>query len=192
MNIACLGWGSLVWDPRDLPVRRDWFADGPLLPVEFLRCSKNGRMTLVLDEKANTLRVLWALMASTELDEAIEALRKREGTTKEYIGYWSVTKNTSGPFTKAIEIWAKQREIDAVVWTALGFKHPDPKKSERPTQTEVVDHFLGLPCEKLRLAKEYVRRAPTQIDTDYRRFIEKELGWTPILLQHNDVNKVSH
>jgi hypothetical protein len=45
MKIAIVGWGSLIWDPRDLHLAT------AILPIEFSRISDNGRLTLVVDER---------------------------------------------------------------------------------------------------------------------------------------------
>jgi hypothetical protein len=48
MKIAVLGWGSLIWQPRELRISLPiWKTDGPELPVEFARVSMDGRLTLV-------------------------------------------------------------------------------------------------------------------------------------------------
>lgn len=59
-TVAVLGWGSLVWDPPDLPIRRHWYEDGPFIKADFLRQSSDGRMRLVLDETGSEVRSLWA------------------------------------------------------------------------------------------------------------------------------------
>ncbi len=83
MTIACLGWGSLIWDPRELPVLRTWFEDGPLLPIEFARESDDGRITLVLAEDQPLVRSRWALMNVADRAAAREAVRRREGIPSE-------------------------------------------------------------------------------------------------------------
>ena len=61
MKIACIGWGSLIWDPRELKIGNDWNDDGPMLPVEFTRISSDKRVTLIIDKQAKRVRTLWTL-----------------------------------------------------------------------------------------------------------------------------------
>lgn len=183
MKIACLGWGSLVWDPKGLPMRKPWFKDGPLLPIEFLRKSKGDRITLVIDRSAVHVRSLWALMSVIELETAKLELANREGIKKEntckYIGYWSRDENSNLNFASEIGDWAALKGLDAVVWTALPPRFYD-QNGKVPSVEEVLSFLCSLPHEKRRNAEEYIRKAPIQIDTNYRRIIEKELNWTPL------------
>jgi hypothetical protein len=48
MRIAFVGWGSLIWNPGKLPLATNWTEVGPILPIEFSRISKDGRLTLAL------------------------------------------------------------------------------------------------------------------------------------------------
>lgn len=185
-RIACLGWGSLVWDPRELPIRREWFSDGPLLPIEFAgKSSNDGRVTLVLIDDAAEVRSLWALMSSTNLKQAKEALAKRERTWSKSapakdIGWWDKESNTDsgGIGVDSIKFWAESIGLDAMVWTAIKPAFGGRDLSARTTQ--VIDHLRWLPYTSWLCARDYVRRAPRQIDTEIRREIEKEFGWSPV------------
>jgi hypothetical protein len=174
--IAVLGWGSLVWDPRTLPIRRQWFADGPLVRVEFLRESADRRVTLVLDPGAPAVRSLWAIMDTTDLNDARRQLREREGCNNDSIGYWPAN-NVVPPSIIDLPKWAECRSIDAIVWTALGSKW-DGREGVRPKADLVIGHLKSLRGTERDQAERYVRRAPRQIDTPYRRRIEPELQWT--------------
>ena len=178
-SIACLGWGSLTWDLRGLPIQRYWFDDGPLVPVEFARQSQNGRMTLVIVDDARPVRSLWALMDARTEDDAREHLRKREGilarnATKQ-VGSWP-SGTTTG--IVGLEEWARSRNLDAVVWTALP-PQLDIVKGCPPTEVEVMDYVRGLTGARRNVAEQYVRRTPRQIDTAFRRRMEAEFNWTP-------------
>ena len=177
-TIACLGWGSLIWDPRELPIQRTWFKDGPFIHVEFARKSMDGRITLVLEPTATPVRSLWAVMDAIEVGAARTALSKREGIKKENqqsdIGIWSSGQPSPGPI-QGLPEWAESRSVHHVVWTAL-----PPKFNEvrTPTSAEVVQYLRGLTGATRDNAERYIRFAPKQIDTAYRRDIEATLNWT--------------
>lgn len=182
-TIACLGWGSLISDRRDLPIRGKWFCDGPMLPIEFARKSSDGRITLVIvPDTFPFLRSLWTPLAVTTLNEAREALGRREcpkaTNPEECVDYWpGGSKNSKA--AKEIGKWARGLRIDVVVWTNLPPKFDGKKEGEVPSAEEVVAYLDSLRQEQRELAEHYVRMTPRQIDTDYRRVIEARLGWTP-------------
>ncbi|MEK7992758.1 MAG: hypothetical protein AAB403_03035 [Planctomycetota bacterium] len=179
MRIACLGWGSLVWDPRALPIRREWFKDGPFAPVEFTRQSSDGRITLVIDPSAAPLRVLWAQIYPADLPSAKQALRDREGITGEdwssRIGSWQ--RQEAAPASiPDLPTWAEAHCLDAVIWTALGPRFRC--KDVSPSPDEVIEYLSGLMGTLRDNAQRYVEYTPRQIDTEFRRRIEAALGWS--------------
>lgn len=183
MKIACLGWGSLIWDPQNLPVQKSWFCDGPFLPIEYARHSSKRRITLVLTPGKANVQSLWTLMQVNDLDTAIVSLAKREGISEEKIqkdvGYCYGTTKSDGESSEVITQWASRVGLDAVVWTALPPRF-DKEDGKIPTAEDVIS-FLRKPSQKYPgKAEEYIRKTPRQIDTEYRRRIEAEFKWKPI------------
>jgi hypothetical protein len=180
--VACLGWGSLVWDPRTLPIQRHWFEDGPLVRAEFLRKSRDGRITLVLDESATPVRSLWAIMDTSDPAQARTALREREGIPekreKDDVGLWT-PEDEPPPTILGLPAWAQVRNVEAVVWTALPPSFFDKDKPDRIASSDEIVTYLGTLTGTIRDdAERYIRNAPPQIDTPIRRAIEATLGWT--------------
>lgn len=187
MKIAILGWGSLLWQPKDLQFDKEigWSENGPMLPIEFARISKDERLTLVITEDAKEVKTYFAISSYESEEEAVLNLAIREGCGRGQIGSYDKSKNTFEPnvfFEKNILEWIKNKDIDAVIWTNLGEKWDVTNNDGEVIKiVDRVDYLKKLKNHKRALAEEYIRRTPTQIDTHYRSLIEKELDWKPIL-----------
>ncbi len=176
MAIACIGWGSLIWNPQTLPIIGGWQDDGPPLPVEFARRSQNGLVTLVIVDGAPTVQTLWAPLNVPDLAAAVEALRQRERMpSSNRIGRWPDGAPNSQ--AKIIAAWAKERGLQGAVWTALPPKWNDEERV--PSCDEVLGYLAALTGDTQQQAEEYVRRSPLAVRTPYRAAIEAELDWTP-------------
>lgn len=188
MKIAILGWGSLVWNPKLLQYNTTfgWQNDGPMLPLEFSRISKDFRLTLVLEPTAKLVQSLYAISTNTTMEEAILNLAVREGSARNAIGYFDLSKNKCHPeyfvYIENIKEWLTVHpEIDAVIWTNLkaNWEETDRVKSKKRDR---LDHLKTLDGPTKAIAEEYIRKAPIQITTNFRKEIQKELKWYPIEL----------
>ena len=184
MKIAILGWGSLIWDKRDLPIIGGWQTGGPVLPIEFSRISKDGRLTLVIDEQnGKDVTTRFALSELENLDDAIAILRSRESNPpKERIGFVDLLANAERQESRQchpkacdqIKSWAQANGWQAVIWTALISNFND-KRGVQFSEAAAIAYLSGLTGETKMRAFEYIRRAPPEVDTPVRCAVAKFL-----------------
>jgi len=110
-----------------------------------------------------------------DLPSAKEALRKRELCPMRHISSWSRDSEAPDNICGLPE-WASAHGVGAAIWTGLPPKGGG--EARRAPVEEVVAYLRGLRGAVRDNAERYIRRAPRQIDTLYRRQIEAELGWT--------------
>ena len=178
MTVVGLGWGSLVWNPGVLRCKRGWCEDGPALPLEFARTSRDGRLTLVLVDGARPVPTLWTELDYRSPDEAQAALAGREGCPLMAIGRWPRLSRAQADDTDSIiSAWAAQREIDAIVWTALPPKFEDVEGRAPESAEQAIEYLRSRDPETLAKCREYVERAPLQVATTFRTTIEEAMGW---------------
>lgn len=179
--IACLGWGSLVWDPRSLPIRSEWFADGPSVHAEFLRKSSDGRITLVLHESVAPVHSLWAIMDTDNPEQARAALGEREGISSrrhhDLVGLWEPGQEPPRSTIINLPEWARAHQVNAVVWTALSHNFHGKDSERIATAEEIIAYLSNLEGETRDISERYIRNAPRQISTGIRQAIEAALGW---------------
>ena len=179
MRIAVIGWGSLIWDPRELPVQGGWRPNGPKLPVEFARFSGGDRLTLVLLPGVPLQPSLWTLSQSGSLQQARRDLKEREEVALNNIGVCAKegAAGEGGLGSELIVPWLHEVDLDGAVWTTLSPNRPD-KTAGMTTVAERMSWLRELvELGKADAAKQYILRTPVQIATPFRSLVGQEMGW---------------
>jgi len=187
MKIAILGWGSLIKEPRELPIVGEWQTDGPTLWCEFSRISRKGEragcLTLVIDERCESgVTTLHVLSKRSDLSQAITDLQEREGTSHENIGFCEVAPGRFAPNSVSrhpnscdrIRAWAKEKGFDVVIWTALARRFKDALGTAF-TPTAALNYLNDLPAATRQKALADIHAAPEQTLTPFRRFLREQI-----------------
>jgi hypothetical protein len=187
MQIAVLGWGSLVWDPDTLKQYRisGFRPGGPELPLEFSRVSSDGRLTLVIDEEygQKKLPTRYAVGEWPNLDSAKLALFEREMRRKlrqkekieDSIGYTDrqaveASINSDLCHKTAHDLilpWLQASNFDGVIWTALPSNFREKRKFSFSID-RAVTYLQSLPLDCQEKALEYFEKAPEEVQTPLR------------------------
>jgi len=187
-RIAVLGWGSLIWEPRDdyKKLIGSWEDDGPILSIEFSRISssRNGALTLVIDpDNRSQVQTKYTLSKRTNLEDAACDLRTREGTVIRHIGLIDLETNfVRGHWTAVIDkikLWAIEKKFRSVIWTDLPSNYTE-KTGKIFTPENAIEYLKSLPVDGQRSAKEYIKNAPNEVQTPFRIIAEKDKWFTEI------------
>lgn len=191
MNVAVIGWGSLIWCPGSLRIKTRWRRDGPRLPIEFARISKDGRLTLVIHPVSEDQTTYWAISELTTPEGARRNLREREGAKQEDIHY--LIRNGEAPegippeVMETMRDWlATHEDLHAVIWTGLCTNWKE-KRERDFTAEEAVKYLSELEAARdqggviYERAREYVRNAPPHIQTAVRKTMQ-EREWEDVRL----------
>jgi hypothetical protein len=173
MRIAILGWGSVIWDKRELSLKEGFRAGGPRLPLEFSRKSLDGRLTLIIDEKNGMppSPTQFAISRLEELHDAMCDLQHREGTSPDNIGFMingseeqRSPKSLVAKKAIAVGLGENQAAVDAVIWTNLG-----PREKFSFTSESAKNHLMSLTGLCRQKALEYPTSAPSDVETPLRK-----------------------
>jgi len=180
MQVAVIGWGSLIASPGILRLQSRWHRDGPALPVEFARISSGDRLTLVVHPPGRNQQTLWAAAASEDFAEVRATLRERERTQRLDLIH---TASADGVFSndvanavrKSICEWLRQKpHLSGCVWTGLSSNWERERKCSY-SPADAVAYLRGLSDPAP--ARAYVQTTPSQIQTEARALIRTQLGW---------------
>jgi len=186
LKIVVLAWGSLVWDRRDLKIAAEFAPNGPLLPVEFCRIAKDGRLTLAIDETFGDVCTSYSAPSALDaLDQAIENLRLREETSASNIGFVEPASGRQSDTAvhrhpqvcATIAAWTEASGYDAAIWTALESNFDQYGKGGEPFSVTAALRYLETlerdDAAAFARALDYIRKAPAEVQTPVRDQVAK-------------------
>lgn len=190
-NIAIIGWGSLVWAPVTSPSQAalkligGWKANGPRLPLEFARLTRDGRLSLVIQNGTPRQPTYWATSEYYDLASATSNLVDREGVTLDKIAFHSLSDRSSRDIPRIVDNemnrWLRiHSQTKWVLWTALR-SNWNKMRGQRFNLADAKKYILEqIASGNGRQIERYIRRTPADIRTPLRIWAETELGWLPI------------
>jgi hypothetical protein len=181
MRVLVLGWGSLAWDPRGLRIAGGFQPNGPALRLEFSRISRDGRLTLVIDEISGApCATLTAVSSFRDPAAAREDLRLREEMpSQKRIGFVSTTTNEISAIAlerhptavATIKEWSNAKCRPAVIWTALASNFRE-RTNEPFSVAAGIRYLENLDASTRQSALHYIRKAPAQVQTPLRETVK--------------------
>lgn len=183
-RIAVLGWGSLISNPdgdasigqRPLKIAGKFCPGGPLLPLEFSRISKDGRLTLVIDSAHGTpCETFYAICATPNLNYAIQNLAAREGTSIQQVHFAIAGGDYSDSIRRKISEWCIRNKLSNMIWTGLPPKFSFQNVAEFSTEA-AIEYLKSLTGVMRQKAFNYIATAPATIKTPVRTMAKELFG----------------
>lgn len=184
-KIAVIGWGSLLWDLDDLEphVEGEWqVAEGPLLPLEFVRVSAKRKMALaVVIDYDHGVPCASSHIQSRRGDvmETVVDLARRERAPEDQIGYLDrssgAARSRHSSVHEGMSDWLERSGYDAAVWTDLARNYEEMVGHDYSLHA-AIDYLKGLPEASLIEAHRYIESAPANVETPLRAAL-RDLDW---------------
>lgn len=184
MQIAIIGWGSLIWDLEILApyVNGGWqMGAGPDLPMEFSRVSPKRKMGLAvcLDPVHGVPCRTNVICSSRQaLSEAVEDVARRERAPVSQIG-WATKDEAHGALpavVDAVQAWLIDSPYDAAIWTDLDANF-ESMTGQPFGIAAAIAHLKKLDTEQIAEAHRYIQEAPAATDTPLRQTLSKNAWW---------------
>ena len=193
MQIAIIGWGSLLWDLEVLEphVVPEWQrAAGPVLPLEFSRVSpKRLRALALIIDPVHGTECPTSLVHSRKdrLEDAVGDLAERERAPLERIGFASTSgawQSTIPGIEDSVGTWLISSGYDGAVWTDLPANFRD-ETGKHFSIDEAIDYLKTLNGNALLEAKRYIELAPEESMTALRKALSLSPWWADVPLDPN-------